>query len=160
MFIEFEKVFHAGVVKVCVDPATCQRVCEELWGVAAEDVYLHEEDPVEREREEVRPQQAVAVDDAAQRLADAAARCDVARREAAEDVRHRVVRQRRGLAHRRPQIPCLDEKRVGGGRWQTTGTEPKGEQQSAGRGVGERRRGAAVAVEGEERERRGSGGKN
>ena len=61
MFIEFEKVFHAGVVKVCVDPAPCQRVCEELWGVAAEDVYLHEEDPVELEREEVRPQPTAAV---------------------------------------------------------------------------------------------------
>ena len=93
MFIEFEKVFHAGVVKVCVDPATCQRVCEELWGVAAEDVYLHEEDPVEREREEVRPQQAVAVDDGAPAFADAAGRGEAARRETAEDASEDVVRQ-------------------------------------------------------------------
>ena len=85
MFIEFEKVFHAGVVKVCVDPATCQRVCEELWGVAAEDVYLHEEDPVEREREKVRSQQAASVNDVAPAFAEAA------RRETAEDAREDVV---------------------------------------------------------------------
>lgn len=106
-----------------------------------------EEDAAQLEREEVRAQQAVAVHDATQRLADAAGRCEVARREAAEDVRHRVVRQRRGLAHRRPQIRRLGEKRDGRGRWQTTRTEPKGSSGQQG--------GGARAADGELRSRAG-----
>ena len=69
----------------------CEWVCKELWGVRAE--LLHEEDPVKREREEVRPQQAVLVDDGAPGFADAAGRGEAARRETAEDASEDVVRQ-------------------------------------------------------------------
>ena len=65
---------------------------EELRAVQAVEV---DEDAGERARKEVRAQQAAVVDEVAPRLADAAARGEAARREAAEDLREHVVRQRR-----------------------------------------------------------------
>ena len=52
-----------------------------------------EEDAPQRERQEVRAQQAAAVDDGAPGPADAAGRGEVARRQAAENVRQEVVGQ-------------------------------------------------------------------
>lgn len=66
----------------------CEWVCEELWWVWTE--LLHEEDTVEREREEVRPQQAVVVDNGAPAFADTAGHGEAARREMAEDAREDV----------------------------------------------------------------------
>ena len=74
-------------------------VLEELWGVRAEDIYLHEEDPVEREREEVRPQQAVVVDNGAPAFADAAGRGEAGWRETAEDASEDVVGQGQRQGH-------------------------------------------------------------
>lgn len=84
------------ITKACVaDPVLCERVCEELWRVRAE--LLHEEDPVEREREEVRPQQMVVVDDGAPGFADTTGHGEAARRETAEHAREDVgVRRHHG----------------------------------------------------------------
>ena len=58
-----------------------------------------EEDAAQRERQEIRAQQAVVVDDTSPRLADAAGRGEAAWREATEDAREHVVRQRRPQIH-------------------------------------------------------------
>ena len=83
-----EKV-RVQVVKLGGDLALYQRAPEEFRGSRIE--LLHEEDPMEREREEVCPQQAAVVDDSAPAFAGATGRSEAARREAVEDACQDVV---------------------------------------------------------------------
>jgi hypothetical protein len=57
---------------------------EELRDVVVVEVH---EEPTQRQREEIRPQQAAGVDDGEPRLADTPGRGEATRREAAEHVR-------------------------------------------------------------------------
>jgi hypothetical protein len=79
------------VVELGSDFSPHRGVCEELQQGARVEIF-HEEDPVQRQREEVRPQQAAFVDDIASGRADTSGRGEAARRESAEDASEDVVR--------------------------------------------------------------------
>jgi hypothetical protein len=88
-YIQMAFAWDVQVVELVGDFVLRQGTGEESQ--SAEVDLLYEEDPVDREREEVRAQQVVGVDGGAPRLADAAGRGNAARVEAAEDASQHVV---------------------------------------------------------------------
>lgn len=91
------KASSQGVVELARDGGTRRGAAQEL---SAWYVMEVEEDAAQREWKEVRTQQAVAINDAVPRLADTAGRGEAVRREATEDIRQHVIRQRRCHVHR------------------------------------------------------------